>query len=56
MEDQIKQLKQMMQVIIEDDNFFELKAKMSRKMFNALKTEGFSDEQATEICANNSQQ
>ena len=55
MEEQIKQLTAFMNLMIEDDDFFKAKAKICRKMYDALIEEGFTEEQALQLASNDKQ-
>jgi len=47
----VEEIKDSMRIILEDDEFFELSAKMYRKMFVELTKSGFTDEEAVLIVA-----
>jgi hypothetical protein len=49
--DNINQLVEMMKVMMENDEFFTLKAKMTKKAYDALVEEGFTKAQATQLVA-----
>lgn len=51
MEEQIKMLTEQLKALLNEDEFFEYEAKLCKKRFDAMKAQGFTDEQATEIVA-----
>ena len=47
----LEQMKEMLRMVMEDDELFELMAQILKKSHSALITAGFSEEQATTIIA-----
>ncbi len=47
----LEHLKQMLEVIVTDDELFQMMAKGMRKLHQALIAEGFTEEEATKIVA-----
>jgi len=49
----LDEIKAVLDVVLKDDEFFELYAKISKKGFDALVMKGFTEDQAIQIVANN---